>query len=155
MDQNSTQLGLEVEIGNSSQPRAVKQTQALLMALESKDLDTIDAMLDRQATLTLPLSFSGAQEPAIHFVGKDQVLGYIKSVFGGMGTIRFADVRLSVTADSSATFVQANGNFTTADGRPYRNVYIFRYDWAKDRLASIEEYGNPVTFTATFGADSR
>jgi hypothetical protein len=42
-----------------------------------------------------------------------------------------------------------DGDFTT-DGRPYRNVYVFRIDWRGDRIAHVEEYGNPVTFSATF-----
>ena len=138
-------------IDAGTQADAVGQTRALLSALEGKDLPTIADLLDRQATLTLPLSFSGAPEPAVHFTGKDQVLGYLTGVFTTMGSIHFTDLRLSVTADGGTTFVQAKGDFTTADGRPYHNVYIFRYNWNDGHLVSIEEYGNPVTFTATFG----
>jgi ketosteroid isomerase-like protein len=67
-----------------------------------------------------------------------------------MGRIRFADQRVSVVADGRTSFVQANGDFTTADGRPYNNVYVFRLDWRDGRVVSGEEYFNPVTFSNTF-----
>ncbi|WP_460523375.1 nuclear transport factor 2 family protein [Flindersiella endophytica] len=50
------------------------------------------------------------------------------------------------TPDGSAsTFVQTNGDFQTRDGRPYRNVYVFRFDWRGGRMKAWEEYANPVT----------
>lgn len=131
--------------------RTAGRTHALLDALEREDLPAVAAMTDQRVTLTVPLSFSGAQEPAGRFVGREQVLGYVDSVFTNMATIDFVDVRVSVTAGGKTSFVQANGQFTAADGRPYPNVYVFRYDWSGGRVTRIEEYANPVTFCKTFG----
>jgi ketosteroid isomerase-like protein len=46
--------------------------------------------------------------------------------------------------------VQSNGDFVTADGRPHRNVYVFRFDWRDGKIASWEEYANPITIIRTF-----
>lgn len=123
--------------------RTEARTRALLAALEREDLPAVDAMIDPQVALTIPLSFSGAQEPAGVFDGKQQVLGYARGVFSNMGTIDFTDVRISVTDAGKTSFVQANGNFVTADGRPYRNVYVYRFDWNDGRIVRVEEYANP------------
>jgi ketosteroid isomerase-like protein len=136
---------------DTAEQRTSRQTQALLAALERKDARTVAALLDRRATLTLPLSFTGSQEPAARFVGKDQVLGYVDGVFTGMATIDFVDVRISVTNDGRTSFVQADGDLVTADGRPYQNVYVFRYDWDNGRIVNIDEYANPVTLCKTIG----
>lgn len=135
----------------TAEQRTAGRTHALLAALEREDLHTVAAMTDQRATLTVALSFSGDQEPAGQFVGKEQVLGYVESVFTNMATIDFVEVRVSVTADGKTSFVQANGEFVGADGRPYRNVYVFRYDWHNGRVVTFEEYANPVTFCETFG----
>jgi ketosteroid isomerase-like protein len=126
------------------------KTHAYLAAFENKNLETVDAMTHPQVTVTVPMSFSGAPEPAARFVGKTQVLGYFQSVFTNMTRIDFVDVRTSVTADGRTSFVQANGDFTAADGRPYRNVYVFRLDWDGGRLVSVDEYANPMAYCVTF-----
>lgn len=134
-----------------AEQRTAARTHAFLAALERKDLRTVAAMTGERATLTVSLSFSGAQEPAGRFTGKDEVLGYVRGVFTTMAVVDFTDERVSVTGDGRTSFVQANGRFTAADGRPYHNVYVFRYDWRDGRIAGVEEYANPVTFCTTFG----
>ncbi|WP_024806568.1 nuclear transport factor 2 family protein [Nocardia sp. BMG51109] len=136
---------------HSPEHAAVDRSHRFLDALRHKDLPAIEGMLTESATLTVPLSFDGGQAPAGRFVGRDQVLGYVGGVFTAMATIEFTDVRISVTDGGRTSFVQANGDFTTADARPYRNVYLFRTEWDGDHLLAIEEYGNPVTYCRTFG----
>jgi ketosteroid isomerase-like protein len=60
------------------------------------------------------------------------------------------DLRVSSTADGRSSFVQFDGDFRTADGRPYRNVYIWRLDWHRGQLTTLEEYANPITYCQTF-----
>lgn len=127
------------------------RTRTYLAALERKDLPALAAMTDPAVSLTMPLSFTGAPEPEARFTGKDEVLGYFTGVTENMARIRFADVRVSVTTDGGTSFVQAHGDFTVADGRPYRNVYVLRLDWDGERVARVEEYANPITFCTTFG----
>ncbi|APU14867.1 SnoaL-like domain [Actinoalloteichus fjordicus] len=107
---------------------------AFVAAMEAKDLSAVVDMIDRDVELTVALSFTGEPEPAARFVGDEQVLGYLTGVFTNMATIDFVDERVSVTADGATSFRQANGDFTTADGRPYRNAYVVRLDGHEGRL---------------------
>jgi ketosteroid isomerase-like protein len=130
---------------------AVHQTYLLLAALENEDRATVEKLTSDNATLTLPMALSGNRDDAARFVGKDQVLGYIDQLFTGMSVVDFNQVRVTSSDSGRTTFVQANGDFVTADGRPYKNVYIFRYDWKDGRLQAAEEYANPTTFCQTLG----
>jgi ketosteroid isomerase-like protein len=131
--------------------RTEQRTERFLRAFERRDLRAVASMLDPKVRLVHPITFSGAQEPEAVFEGKSSVVGYFRGVFAGMGRIAFSDERVSVVAGGRASFVQANGDFTTADGRPYDNVYAFRFDWRDGRIVRGEEYFNPVTFSRTFG----
>ncbi|QBI56510.1 nuclear transport factor 2 family protein [Streptomonospora litoralis] len=130
---------------------AEARTRAFLAALERKDVAELERSLHPQATLTIALSLTGAPEAAGHFAGKAEVLGYLRGITEGMDRIAFTDVRVSATAAGDTTFVQTTGAFTTADGRPYNNVYVMRLDWREGLLAHVDEYGNPVTYTSVFG----
>lgn len=55
-----------------------------------------------------------------------------------------------MTADGTTSISEAKGDFVTADGRPYRNVYVFRLDWHHGRVTAGVEYANPATICATF-----
>lgn len=142
--------GPSASAGAGPEQRAEAQTRALLGAFERKDIDAISAMIDRNATLTIPLSFFGAPEPAGHFANKEEILGYVNGVVTNFQSIRFTDLRISVTANGKTSFAQANGDFLTADGRSYRNVYIYRFDWKNGRMVRTEEYANPITLCNTF-----
>ncbi len=130
---------------------AAKLTHRILDALEQKDLTTVRRLTSDNATLTLPMALSGDRGATARFVGEDQVLGYIGQLFTGMSVIEFNQVRVTTSDDGQTTFVQANGDFVTADGRPYENVYVIRYDWRHGQLQHAEEYANPVTFCRTIG----
>jgi ketosteroid isomerase-like protein len=136
---------------DSAERRAAQHTERFLRACERRDVTTVAALLHPRVTLIHPITFSGALQPEARFTGKPQVLGYLRTVFQVMDRIQFTDERVSVARRGRTTFAQANGNFTTADGRPYRNVYLFRFDWRNGRIVGGEEYYNPVTFSQTFG----
>ncbi|GAB3490397.1 nuclear transport factor 2 family protein [Nocardiopsis coralliicola] len=131
--------------------QAAERTRAYLAALEGGDAAALARMTGDGAVLTIPLSFDGAPEPAARFTGAAEVLGYLDTVLQNMERIRFTDVRVTASADGATAFVQARGDFTAAGGAPYRNVYVLRVDWDGDRVAAVEEYANPVAFTAAFG----
>ena len=131
--------------------RTEQRTRAFLRAFEGEDLRAVAAMLSPEVTLTMPITFSGAQEPDTVFVGREQVLGYFESVFATMRRIDFVDVRVSIVTGGRTSFVEAKGDLSSVDGRPYRNVYVFRFDWLPDgRIAGGAEYANPITYCQTF-----
>jgi ketosteroid isomerase-like protein len=136
--------------GPRSEHGTAARTHAFLAALEREDIAAVQALIDPGATLTHAMALSGDRDDAARFEGRDQVLGYIRGVFAIMGRVDFTGVRVTVSGDGRTSFAQAEGDFLTADGRPYENVYLFRFDWRNGRVLSTTEYANPVTFCETF-----
>ena len=59
-------------------------------------------------------------------------------------------MELSITADGSRLFIEQRGNMTMADGRPYRNRYVFRFDVRDGRVSHVREYINPIISAHAF-----
>ncbi len=125
------------------------QTSRFLDLLEAGDRAGVAGMLDDQIVWSAPMSFgsAGDGEPAR---GLRAVGSRLASISGLMRSARFIDRRITASADAATTFVQARGDFVTADGRPYQNVYVFRFDWRDGKIVSWEEYANPMTIIRTF-----
>lgn len=68
-----------------------------------------------------------------------------------MAQIRFTDRRFTGAPDGSRVVMEADGDFTLPDGRPYRNRYVLSFDLRDGEVVAIREYANPVTFSVTFG----
>jgi ketosteroid isomerase-like protein len=130
-------------------PELVDQTNHFLDRLQSGDRAAVAGMLDDKVVWSAPMSSGGGQdgEPA-H--GREAFGSRLGSISGLMRSARFIDRRITPSADEATTFVQTRGDFVTADGRPYQNVYVFRFDWRDGKIVSWEEYANPMTIIATF-----
>ena len=126
------------------------QTNRFLDVLETADHTAIAAMLDDQVVWSSPMSSSGNAEDEDPARGREAFGSRLGSISGLMRSARFTDRRITVSADEATTFVQTRGDFLTTDGRPYRNVYVFRFDWLDDKIVSWEEYANPITILRTF-----
>ena len=126
------------------------QTSRFLDVLEAADRTAIAEMLDDQVVWSSPMSFSGNAEDADPAQGRDAFGSRLGSISGLLRSARFIDRRITVSADKATTFIQTRGDFLTIDGRPYRNVYVFRFDWLDDKIVSWEEYANPITILRTF-----
>jgi len=127
----------------------VDQTNRFLDILEAPDQAGMAAILDTQVGWGTPMSAGGAGdgEPAR---GREAFASRLGSISGLMRSARFTDRRITASADNTTTFVQAKGDFVTADGRPYQNVYVFRFDWRDGKIISWEEYANPITIIQAF-----
>jgi ketosteroid isomerase-like protein len=125
------------------------QTSRFLDLLEAGDGAGVAGMLDDQIVWSAPMSLgsAGDDEPVRGLQAFGSRLG---SISGLMRSARFIDRRITASADGATTFVQARGAFVTADGRPYQNVYVFRFDWRDGKIVSWEEYANPMTIIRTF-----
>ncbi len=132
-----------------SAAQLVSQTNRFLDLLETGDQAAIAAMLDDQIVWSTPMSADGAADgdTARGLQAFGARVGAIASL---MQSASFTDRRITASADEVTTFVQARGAFVTADGRPYRNVYVFRFDWRDGKIVTWEEYANPVTIIRTF-----
>jgi ketosteroid isomerase-like protein len=127
----------------------VDQTNRFLDLLESGDQAGIADLLDDQVVWSAPMSFTGTDdsEPARGRAAFGSRLGSISAL---MRSARFTRRRITASADNATTFVQASGDFVTAAGQPYRNVYVFRFDWSDGRIVSWEEYANPIVILRAF-----
>lgn len=126
------------------------QTNRFLDVLEAADRTAIGEMLDDEVVWSAPMSFSGHAEDAQPARGREAFGSRLGSIAALNRSARFTDRRITVSADGATSFVQTRGDFLTADGRPYRNVYVFRFDWLDDKIVSWEEYANPITILRTF-----
>jgi ketosteroid isomerase-like protein len=125
-----------------------ERTRSWLTALAEQDFPTLEALLDPDVTVTMPLTFDGTLAKGPVHVGREAVLGYFHDINKLMPRRELRDLRLTDAGDT--VFLQFNGDFTTADGRPYRNAYVFRLDWRDGLLTTIEEYANPIAFANAF-----
>jgi ketosteroid isomerase-like protein len=126
------------------------QTNQFLDLLETGDRKAIAGMLDADVVWSVPMTTS--EEPARGLQAFGSRLGSISAL---MRSARFLDRRVTASLDGATTFVQTRGDFLTTDGRPYRNVYVFRFDWRGDQIVSWEEYANPLTILRTFPGEYR
>jgi ketosteroid isomerase-like protein len=127
----------------------VDQTNRFLDVLEAGDQAGLAELLDDHVLWTAPMSVGGGAdtEPAR---GREAFGSRLGAITRLMRSARFTDRRITASADGATTFVQTKGDFLTTDGRPYRNVYVFRFDWLRGKIVTWEEYANPVTILQTF-----
>lgn len=127
----------------------VDQTNRFLNLLEAGDRAGMAEMLDDQVVWSTPMS-SGEDQDGEPARGRDAFGSRLGSISALMKSARFIDRRITASADVTTTFVQTKGDFVTTDGRPYRNVYVFRFDWRAGKIVCWEEYANPITIIRTF-----
>ena len=127
----------------------IDQTNRFLDLLEAGDRAGVAGMLDDEVVWSAPMSF-GSTEDSEPARGREAFGSRLRSISGLMRSARFVDRRFTASADTATTFVQARGDFVTVDGRPYQNVYVFRFDWRDGKIVSWEEYANPVTIIRAF-----
>jgi ketosteroid isomerase-like protein len=127
----------------------VDRTNCFLNFLEAGDRAGLAEMLDQQVVWSTPMSSdrSEDEQPARGLEAFGARMGSIGAL---MRSAKFVDRRVTMSADGATTFVQTRGDFVTADGRPYRNVYVFRFDWRDNKIVLWEEYANPITIIRTF-----
>ena len=127
-------------------------TNRFLDLLEAGDRAGVGRMLHPDIVWSVLMTASGEAGDVERVEGLAAFAGRVKSIGALNRSARFADRRVTASADGLTTFVQTQGDFRTTDGRPYRNVYVFRFDWRDGRIVSWEEYANPITILRTFPA---
>ncbi|MFI7064514.1 nuclear transport factor 2 family protein [Kribbella sp. NPDC050124] len=135
---------------NGVEATTKQKTYALLDALERQDMPAIRSLMASSVTWSNPMALTGDNDnDATRHVGEDAVIGYFSGELQDLiKTVDFVDER--VTVDGRTSMVEARGDFVTATGRPYRNVYVFRFDWRDGELVAGVEYLNPMTICWSF-----
>ena len=122
-------------------------------AVNGKDMAEMDRILTDDTAQDVPFNESGVIEwPKLRRAGgRADVLEYWRVAWKKE---RHVDVRvedLVEAKDLPVVFAEATGHHVMADGKPYENRYIFRFDLRDGRIARAREYYNPVNTARAFG----
>lgn len=123
-------------------------------ALRDHDIDAVARLLHDEVQEIIPLAPNGAPGSWFDFRGKDEVLGYVATIFSNFSQVEIVDREVNVTEDGRTVFVEGKGDLVVADGgASYRNVYVFRFSFDGEGLIEeIREYANPVPIAPILGA---
>ena len=131
----------------------LESTEAFFGALEQGDFEALAALMSNDIVNTLPYAASGSTAPDAFrvFTGKQQVLAYFESAGQFIPSVSFVETDITLSNDGDTAFVETRGEMVLADGRPYRNLYVWRLDFEDGQISEITEYFNPVTAAIAFG----
>lgn len=130
------------------------RVEQLLQTVERKDSVALAGFFVDDVSLTLPLSADGSVNPRAVFTGKPAVLGYFRNIFNNFSQVRFANSRIYGTTDGTTVFAEGQGDFVgTArlNNVPYRNVYVFKFEFRNGQVMRVSEYVSPILASLVFG----
>jgi|GEM_PF-810735 len=122
--------------------------------VRAKDLDALETILADDIVIELPFNESGRNEEGgfRRYEGMQEVRGFWTAAFKAEGKSHgMTDVEITINADGSLVFIEGRGNLTMANGKSYRNRYVFRFLIENGRIRHVREYYNPITSAAAFG----
>jgi ketosteroid isomerase-like protein len=127
---------------------AAELAEAYLVALQAKDMDAMLALLAPDFTLEIPCNLSGTNDFSDSWTGLDNARTNYAQAFQMIEVLEYADVEITQAADPSVAFLEGRGVMRMANGNPYRNRYVFRFDVDLEtgKIKRAREYVNPVTF---------
>lgn len=127
---------------------AAELADAYLTALQAKDIDAMLALLAPEFTLEIPCNLSGTNDRSDSWTGVDNARPNYLQAFEMIEVLRYADVEITQAADPTIAFLEGRGVIRMANGNPYRNQYVFRFDvdLGSGKIVRAREYVNPVTF---------
>jgi ketosteroid isomerase-like protein len=137
--------------GAQEQTDAGAVVDRFIEVAQREDAEALAALMAPDVSIALPMSATGDPADARLFAGREATMAYFQRNFDALDRIAFSALEVSVVEGGATAFVEATGDFVLADGRPYRNVYVFRVDVEDGRIVTIAEYANPVIAAITFG----
>jgi ketosteroid isomerase-like protein len=127
---------------------AADLADAYLTALQAKDMDAMLALLAPDFTLEIPCNLSGTNDRSDSWTGLDNASINYAQAFQMIEVLKYADVEITQAADPRVAFLEGRGVMRMANGNPYHNQYVFRFDVDLEtgKIKRAREYVNPVTF---------
>ncbi len=125
--------------------------KAYLVAQQAHDKPGILSLLADDFVLEVPLNVSGTNDLSESWQGLDAASANFDIAFREIEISTLTDIEITPGRDENIAFAEARGMMRMADGRPYRNTYIFRFDVAGGKIKRVREYTNPVTGAIAFG----
>ena len=147
MKSNETSAAL-----TEQQAQSLAVVQSYFDASIRGDLTTIESLFTDNIVEVIPLGPTGDLAPFATYTGKDEVMGYQQVILDNFSQIRYIDSLDTVSANGDAVFFEAKGDAVGAEGgKPYKNVYVFKFTVQNGQIARIDEYANPVTYSKLMG----
>lgn len=145
---------LGMTVGDESDLVArIELVRAYLEALQRQDPEALCALVTEDFVLEVPLSPSGRNESsdAMAWRGiEDFRANYAEYFPTVMASQRLTDVVIRPTFDLDVVYAEAFGDMVLANGRPYKNRYVFRFRIRDSKICELLEFANPVTGAIAF-----
>jgi ketosteroid isomerase-like protein len=127
---------------------AAELADAYLTALQAKDMEAMLALLAPEFTLEIPCNLSGSNDLSDSWRGFENAEPNYAQAFRMIEVLKYADVEITQAADPGVAFLEGRGVMRMANGNPYNNRYVFRFDvdLESGKIRRAREYVNPVTF---------
>lgn len=132
-------------------PTAAELGRKYLSALQAKDKAAIFAIVTEDFALEVPLNTSGTNDLSDTWRGLDAAGANYDTAFRIIEDLVYTELEITPGADPGVAFAEGLGEMRMANGRPYCNRYVFRFDARDGKLWRIREYANPVTGAIAFG----
>jgi ketosteroid isomerase-like protein len=142
---------METSNGNQHPTAAEALAHAYLLALQTKDKPAILAMITDDFALEVPLNVSGTNDLSDSWYGLEGANRNYDLAFRMIEDLVYTDIEVTPGQDPNIAFAEGLGVMRMANGRPYGNRYIFRFDVEGGRIKRIREYTSPVTAALAFG----
>jgi ketosteroid isomerase-like protein len=124
-----------------------------LDALQRQDVAALGALVTEDFLLEVPFDAAGTNDPrnALSWHGRADYLTNYCAIFPRIAVHRIKDIVVRPTTDPAIVYAEALGDMTLVDGTPYRNRYVFRFDFRDGKICALKEFCNPVTAAIAFG----
>ena len=137
-----------------SESRAVESkavVEAFFRTKENHNLADLTALFADKVVYTFPLPASGAQENWFVYEGKQATVEYQRKTLDAFSQLKMREVQITVSDDGETVFVESQGDYVSKEGKPYKNVYIFKFVLEDGKIGKVFEYANPVTYAMLVG----
>jgi ketosteroid isomerase-like protein len=125
--------------------------RAYLVALQAKDKDAILSILTDDFVLEVPCNISGTNDLSDSWSGLKAAAANYENTFRVIEVLQYVDLEFTQGNDRSVAFAEGLGVMKLANGNPYRNRYVFRFDVTGGKIKRIREYLNPITSALAMG----
>lgn len=146
-------------MANSGDPDVAARIElvcAYLEALQRQDPEALCALVTEDFVLEVPLSPSGNNDSgdAMAWRGiEDFRANYAEHFPTILTSQKLTDVAIRPTVEPGFVYAEAFGDMTLANGKPYKNRYVFRFRIRDRKICELLEFANPVTGAIAFGLE--
>jgi ketosteroid isomerase-like protein len=137
----------------SAERAPAKLVSIYLDALQRQDSATLGGLVTDDFVLEVPFDAAGTNDPrnALSWHGREDYLTNYCAIFPRIAVHRINNIVVRPTIDPDIVYAEAMGDMTLVDGTPYKNLYVFRFDFRGGRICRLQEFCNPVTAAVAFG----